>query len=127
MAFTVAFLFLLSVAQATDFKLGLLIPLKNAPFTMKGEYYASAISIAVDDINKQENLFPGNNISFVWNETNCQDEGDENKTVRALLHQMYEEKVSAIIGPGCNCNTSARIAAAFNVPMISYVSIRFRL
>ena len=122
--FTVALLYLLSVTEAENYTVGLLIPMKGAHYTKKGVYYASAISIAVDEINRQENLLPGNNISFIWNDTNC---NDENKTIRALMYQMYEAKVSAIIGPGCNCNTSARNAAAFNVPMISYVSTRFYL
>ena len=122
MACTVALLYLFPVAEATNYTVGLLIPMRVAYFTMKGIYYASAFSIAVDEINKQDNLLPGNNISFIWNDTVCD---DENKTIRALMYQMYEMKVSAIIGPGCNCNTSARNAAAFNVPMISYVSTRF--
>ena len=119
MASTMALLFLLSVTEAQNYTVGLLIPLSNAFFTKKGIYYASAISIAIDEINKQENLLPGHNISFIWNNTEC----EENKTIRALMYQIYEAKVSVIIGPGCTCNTSARNAAAFNVPMISYVSI----
>lgn len=120
----VAFLSLFPAAESTNYTLGLLIPMTSAHFTMKGIYYASAMSIAVDEVNKERNLLPGNNISFIWNDTDC---WDENKTIRALMYQMYEAKVSAIIGPGCNCNTSARNAAAFNVPMISYVSPRFSL
>ena len=38
---------------------------------------------------------------------------------------MYEANVAAIIGPACLCNTSARIAASFDLPMISYVSTHF--
>lgn len=122
MVSTVALLFSVSGAEA-EYTLGLLIHMRgNAPYMQKGIYYASAISIAVDEINRQQNLLPGNNISFIWNDTDCE---DENKTIRALLYQIYEAKVSAIIGPGCTCNTSARIAAAFNIPMISYVSIHF--
>lgn len=122
MASTFAFLALVSVTEARNYTVGLLIPMYKAFYTKKGIYYASAISIAVDEINRQKNLLPGNNISFIWNDTDCE---DENKTIRALMYQMYEEKVSAIIGPGCTCNTSARNAAAFNVPMISYVSTQF--
>jgi len=109
-------------ATGADYTVGLLIPMNKAYYDQKGIYYASAINIAMDDINRQENLLPGNNISFIWNDTDCE---DESKTIRALMYQIYEAKVSAIIGPGCICNTSARNAAAFNVPMISYVSIHF--
>lgn len=111
------FLILVSVTDA-DYTVGLLIPMHKAYYLKKGLYYASAIKIAMDDINGQENLLPGKNISFIWNNTDCE---DESKTIRALMYQIYEAKVSAIIGPGCTCNTSARNAAAFNVPMISYM------
>ena len=118
-----AFLILVSVTEA-EYTLGLLIPMYKAYYLQKGLYYASAVNIAMDKINRQENLLPGKNISFIWNNTDCE---DESKTIRALMYQMYEAKVSAIIGPGCTCNTSARNAAAFNVPMISYVSTHFML
>ena len=117
---TSVFLTLVSVTEA-DYTVGLLIPMSNVYYLRKGLYYASAINIAIEEINRQENLLPGNNISFIWNNTDC----DESKTIRALMYQIYEAKVSAIIGPGCTCNTSARNAAAFNVPMISYVSTHF--
>lgn len=117
------FLILVSVTDA-DYTVGLLIPMHKAYYLKKGLYYASAIKIAMDDINGQENLLPGKNISFIWNNTDCE---DESKTIRVLMYQIYEAKVSAIIGPGCTCNTSARDAAAFNVPMISYVSTHFLL
>ena len=118
---TLVFLILVSFTEA-DYTVGLLIPMYKAYYLQKGVYYASAINIAMDEINRQENLLPGKNISFIWNITDCE---DENKTIRALMYQIYEAKVSAIIGPGCTCNTSARNAAAFNVPMISYVSTHF--
>ena len=119
--FTLVFLILVSFTDA-DHTVGLLIPMYKAFYQQKGLYYASAINIAMDEINRQENLLPGKNISFIWNNTDCE---DENRTIRALMYQIYEAKVSAIIGPGCTCNTSARNAAAFNVPMISYVSTHF--
>ena len=94
----------------------------DADYPENGQYYASAMSIAVDAVNRQQNLLPGHNISFIWNDTAC---WKEDTTIRGLLHQMYEANVAAIIGPACLCNTSARIAASFDLPMISYVSTHF--
>ena len=115
-------IFLSISSAAGDFTVGLLIPLNDAADIggdiKAGKYYASAISVAVDRINQQPDLLPGHNISFIWNDTAC----DEEKTLQALIYQIYDAKVSAVIGPGCTCNTSARNAAAFNIPMISYVS-----
>lgn len=104
-----------------DIKIGLLIPFKYARslgnYYFRGQYYASAMSIAIDDINKRKDLLPGRNISFIWNDTEC----DELKTLRALAYQI-NHGVKAFIGPGCSCTTAARSAAAFNLSMISYVS-----
>ena len=108
-----------SFTEATNYTMGLLIPMEKASFNKKGKYYAAAITIAVEEINKQRNLLPGSSLSFIWNETSCY---DEERTIRAQMYQIYEARISAIIGPACNCVTTARNAAAFNVPMISYVS-----
>ncbi|XP_031575271.1 atrial natriuretic peptide receptor 1-like isoform X2 [Actinia tenebrosa] len=103
-----------------DVKIGLLIPFTYASrlsnYFHRGKYYASAISIAVDEINRRPDLLPGRNISFIWNNTEC----DELKTLRALVYQL-NAGVSGFIGPGCTCTTAARSAAAFNVSMISYM------
>lgn len=113
----VLLLMLVSRAEA-NYTLGLLIPMTDADYPENGQYYASAMSIAVDAVNRQQNLLPGHNISFIWNDTAC---WKEDTTIRGLLHQMYEANVAAIIGPACLCNTSARIAASFDLPMISYL------
>lgn len=117
----VLLLMLVSRTEA-NYTLGLLIPMTDADYPENGQYYASAMSIAVDAVNRQQNLLPGHNISFIWNDTAC---WKEDTTIRGLLHQMYEANVAAIIGPACLCNTSARIAASFDLPMISYVSTHF--
>lgn len=105
----------------SDVKLGLLIPLKRTNrlgnHYHRGEFYSSAMSIAVDAINQQSDLLPGQNVTFIWNDTDC----EEFKTIKSFVHQL-NEGVSAFIGPGCSCNTSARMAASFNKTMISYVS-----
>lgn len=111
-------------AVADEFKLGLLIPFKHVSklgnYFHRGEYYATAITIAVDNINKRHDLLPGRNLSFIWNDTSC----EELNTLRAVFYQL-NNGVGAFIGPGCSCKTAARSAAAFNITMISYVSIVF--
>lgn len=107
---------------ADEVKLGLLIPFKRASrignYFHRGEFFASAMSIAVDDINRRPDLLPGLNVTFIWNDTDC----EEFKTLQSIVYQM-NQGVTAFIGPGCSCNTSARVAASFNKTMISYVSI----
>lgn len=104
-----------------DVKLGLLIPFKRTNrlgnYYHRGEFYASAMSIAVDAINQRPDLLPDHNVTFIWNDTDC----EEFKTLQSIVYQL-NEGVEAFIGPGCSCNTSARMAASFNKTMISYVS-----
>lgn len=109
---------------AEEVKLGLLIPFKSAGRIgnnfHRGEFFASAMSIAVDDINRRPDLLPGINVTFIWNDTDC----EELKTLQSVVYQM-NQGVTAFIGPGCSCNTSARLAASFSKTMISYVSNPF--
>ena len=113
-----AFLLHIPSPSSEEVKLGLLIPFKRMHNSFhRGEYYAAAMSIAVDDINRRSDLLPGQNVTFIWNDTDCEEE----KTLQAIVYQLTQG-VSAFIGPGCSCNTSARMAASFNKTMISYVS-----
>lgn len=113
-------------SSGKDYKLGLLVPMRSAdndvatlgqPYLLEGKKYASAIVLALEQIEK-DGLLPGHKLTYYLNDTTC----DETVTLRALTYQIYDLKVSAIIGPGCSCATSARFAASFDVPMISYVS-----
>lgn len=107
-----------------EYKLGLLIPFKTVipRFSNdynKGESFAAAMTIAVERLNAHPTLLPEHNITFVWKDTTC----DELVAVRDQLNQI-NSGVQAFIGPGCNCQTAARNAAAFNMTMLSYVSMQ---
>ena len=107
-----------------EYKLGLLIPYTTvlphlANDFNKGESFAAAMTIALEKINADPTLLPDYNLTFVWKNTKC----DELIAVREQLNQI-NSGVRAFIGPGCNCQTAARNAAAFNMTMISYVSIQ---
>lgn len=107
-----------------EYKLGLLIPYTTviphlANDFNRGESFAAAMTIALEKINADPTLLPDYNLTFVWKNTKC----DELIAVREQLNQI-NSGVRAFIGPGCNCQTAARNAAAFNMTMISYVSIQ---
>lgn len=103
-----------------EFTLGLLIPY-SPPHSEKveylGKYFAPAIIQAVEDVNNRSGLLPGNQLSFIWNDTTC----DETRSLQAMIYQIFERNVSAIIGPACSCSTEARLASALNIPIISYM------
>ncbi|XP_068673835.1 atrial natriuretic peptide receptor 1-like isoform X3 [Montipora foliosa] len=99
--------------------IGFILPYKllsGSDQNRPGEYHASAMTIAVDNINKDPTLLPGINLSFIWADSEC----DEEKSIEALIHQR-EKGVHAFIGFGCKCSTQARMAAALNLPIISHM------
>ena len=113
----------LVVAEKREYRLGLLIPYSTViPHQSddfnRGENYAAAMTIAVERLNADPTLLPDYNVTFVWKDTKC----NELTAVHEQFNQI-NSGVQAFIGPGCYCQTAARNAAAFNMPMISFVSI----
>ncbi|XP_078374364.1 atrial natriuretic peptide receptor 3-like [Oculina patagonica] len=98
-----------------DVKIGVLLPMTG--YWPIGKTSASAITIAVDKINKDPTLLLGYNISFMWNDSMC--------LAAEGLNQAVEFRISgvdAIIGDGCDiiCEPAAILAASWNLPMISW-------
>ena len=111
----------ITVVSSKEYTLGLLIPYdvpRSDTSLVEGKYYAPAMIQAVDDVNNRSDLLPGHHLSFIWNETSC----NETQALQALTYLIHEKQVSAIIGPACSCRTSARLASALDIPMVSYVS-----
>lgn len=119
-------LFVLSLlttrSEAGDVTLGFLLPYNvsanvSTGSAESGKHYASALVLAIEAVNNDSSLLPGHQITFVWNDTQC----NEELSLKAMLYQL-EKGVQAFIGPGCTCEAQARLAAAANIPMVSYVS-----
>lgn len=88
---------------------------KNLP----GARVSGAITYAVEQINNDASILPNHNLSFEIAETF----GQGLESVRLTSELAVSGRVDAFIGPVFNCSDEARIAAAFNLPMISYVSV----
>ena len=104
--------------------LGVLIPftLGTAPMTSyaSGTYYASAMFLAIDDVNNNKDLLPNHTLSLVWADTIC----DWKKTIQVQLDMIKDQNVDAFIGGGCaGCEAMAKNAGAVNIPIISHVRI----
>lgn len=80
---------------------------------------SGAMTLAVKDVNEDPNLLPGYNVSFYFGNTT----GEERDSLLKMA-QLWKEGVLAFFGPELTCDIEARFAAAVNLPMISYVSIR---
>lgn len=87
-------------------------------YFITGLMISGAISLAVNEINnsgKLKNM--GHSLKFKVAETY----GEEVSSIRQTA-ALWTDKVFAYIGPQETCIHEGRMAAAFNLPMISYVS-----
>lgn len=78
---------------------------------------SGAISLAVEEVNEHKLNRLGHNLEFIIAETY----GDEVTSIRQTA-SLWTYNISAYIGPQETCVHEGRMAAAFNLPMISYVS-----
>lgn len=83
-----------------------------------GQQISGALTMALDEINNDTHLLPNHTLDFIIAETY----GLENYSIRVTV-ELINQNISVYIGPQETCIHEAKIAAAFNIPMISYVSI----
>ena len=101
-----------------------------------------AISLAVQKINNDSNILPKTHLEFIFGDLPSKwkykisltskvywfDEifllFSENNNLVPLrkMTEFRDENISAFIGPDVNCNEEARLASAWNLPMIAFVS-----
>lgn len=77
---------------------------------------SGAISLAVEEINEGTFKEKGHYLKFIVAETY----GEEKASIRQVA-ALWTQNISAYIGPQETCVHEGRMAAAFNLPMISYV------
>jgi hypothetical protein len=78
---------------------------------------AGAISLAIEDVTRHRILPGDHTLDMVVAETYGEEEESLLQTAK-----LWTLNVSAYIGPQESCVHEARMAAAFRLPMISYVS-----
>ena len=108
--------------HADNFTIGYLYSDKSKGFikNKQGRIISGAMTYAVTLINMNDNLLAGHTLKFekadTWADTLI-------GTKR--LTELWRAGAVAFIGPEDSCNVEARVAAAWNLPMLSYVSIVF--
>ncbi|XP_071581869.1 receptor-type guanylate cyclase Gyc76C-like [Temnothorax nylanderi] len=80
-----------------------------------GFQISAAITLAVEQVNAGELGRRGHNLDFLVAET-----FGEEETSILMTADLWTKNVSAYIGPQETCIHEGRMAAAFNIPMISY-------
>ena len=94
--------------------------MNNVYYRKPGQAISGAITLAVDEINNSPHILPDHTLEFLIAETY----GQESISIRRTA-ELVTYNISAYIGPQETCVHEGRIAAAFNLPMISYVSKRW--
>ena len=101
------------------FKIGFLPALEG----YKGQenrhiYHVGAFVIALNYVNNDILGPMRHNLNFTF----IDNRADTLVSIRAMTDMYYNDGVIAFIGPEETCVTEARIAAAWNLPMIDFVS-----
>ncbi|XP_066906128.1 guanylate cyclase 32E [Halyomorpha halys] len=111
--------FLVCSSTAEEILLGYLTGSQRAPgdqeYTRPGLTISGAIAFAADQLSKGILKQKGHSLKFQVAETYGQEEASIRQTAALWTHN-----VSGYIGPQETCIHEARMAAAFNIPMISY-------
>ncbi|XP_076654351.1 guanylate cyclase 32E [Halictus rubicundus] len=106
-------------ADAETFTLGYITGSKRRPgdleYQRPGFRISGAISLAVEEVNAGELGRRGHKLDFVVAETY----GEEETSI-LMTADLWTRNISAYIGPQETCIHEGRMAAAFNLPMISY-------
>lgn len=84
----------------------------------EGRSISGAMTLAVENINKDPNILPNYTLQFFYSDT----KGDPLHSISVLTDQWKKQAI-AFVGPQDFCETEARVAASWNLPMISYVSV----
>ncbi|KAI8041664.1 speract receptor isoform X1 [Drosophila gunungcola] len=87
----------------------------NLDYNRPGLTISGAISLAVEEVNAGRLRDRGHSLEFVVAETY----GEEVVSIRQTA-ALWTQQVAAYIGPQETCVHEGRMAAAFNLPMISY-------
>lgn len=96
------------------------------------QFVLGALLLAIEDVNKSDDLLPGWNLSLVAANTGIVKDklllnvtrenrlSTSTSTIRKMT-EMRDRGVTVFIGPDKTCTNEALVAAAWNIPMISYV------
>ncbi|XP_064641678.1 speract receptor-like isoform X2 [Lineus longissimus] len=80
-----------------------------------GKRTSGAVQLAIDEINNSTEWLPDHRLTLVVKDTY----GNEEYSIKHTISLKWQN-VSVIIGPQDTCQYEGRIAAAYNLPMISY-------
>ncbi|KAH3863876.1 hypothetical protein DPMN_026881, partial [Dreissena polymorpha] len=80
-----------------------------------GQQISGALTMALAEINNDTSVLVDHTLDFTIVETY----GDELESLKGTV-LLISQNISVYIGPQETCIHEAKVAAAFNIPMISY-------
>lgn len=86
-------------------------------FGSEGSSISGAMTLAVENINRDPNILPNHTLNFVY----ADNKGHDLRSINVLT-ELWKDDAIAFIGPEDFCATEARVAASWKLPMVSYVS-----
>ena len=93
------------------------LPRPGIFYRRPGQAISGALTLALGEINNDSSVLPNHVLEFIIAETY----GIESESIKQTV-ELINKDVSVYIGPQETCIHEAKVAAAFNIPMISYVS-----
>ncbi|KAH8323965.1 hypothetical protein KR074_002395 [Drosophila pseudoananassae] len=120
-------LLLLSVAvrdcsnHRTVLTVGYLTALTGDLSMRQGLAISGALTMALDEVNKDPNLLPNVTLQLRWNDT----KGETVLATKAIT-EMICDGVATIFGPEGPCYVEAIVSQSRNIPMISYKCAEYR-
>ena len=108
------------LVDAANFTVGYLTADRTETFVHKkqGRIISGAMTLAIKRINADPQLLRGHRLHFVWADTRA-----DTLTSTNELTKQWRDGAIAFFGPEDSCDVEARVAAAWNLPMLSYVSV----
>lgn len=106
--------------KKTVLTVGYLTSIKGEHKDRQGLAISGALTMALDEINKDKNLLPNVTLQLRWNDT----KGDRVLATK-IITEMICDGVATFFGPEGGCYVEAIVSQSRNIPMISYVSENF--
>lgn len=90
------------------------------PQMAQARIISGAMTYAIMRINNDPDILAGHRLDFVWADTQS-----DTLIATARMSEQWRNGAVAFFGPEDTCDVEARVAAAWNLPIISYVSIEY--
>jgi len=111
------------IVSAENFTIGYLATDNRSSIQQRqARVISGAITYALSQINEDPNLLAGHYLEVIYEDT----QADVLRGLR-ILSELWRKNVVAFFGPEDTCDVEGKVAAAWNLPIFSYVRSLFHL